>query len=99
MYISLEQAKQHLNIEDNFTLDDEYILGLIAAAEQAVRVHVNEDFDKLAENNGGCFPVPLQQAMLIAIGTWYQRREALGNNLELPLSYTYLIRLYQNWDQ
>lgn len=98
MYISLEQAKKHLNIEDSFTLDDEYILGLIAAAEAAVQVHVNEGFDTLAENNGGCLPAPLEQAMLIAIGTWYQRREALGNNLELPLSYTYLIRLYQNWD-
>ena len=98
MYISLDRAKQHLLIEESFHDDDEYIVNLINAAEQAVRVHVNEDFDTLAEANGGCLPAPLEQAMLIAIGTWYQRREALGNNLELPLSYTYLIRLYQNWN-
>ena len=96
MYISLEQAKAHLNIVD-FDGDDEYILGLIAAAEQAVRVHVNEDFDTLAEANGGCLPAPLEQAMLIAIGTWYQRREALGNSAELPLSMRYLIDLYRNY--
>lgn len=98
MYISLDQAKKHLNIEPDFTDDDEYILGLIAAAEQAVRVHVNEDYDKLAENNGGCLPAPLEQAMLIAIGNWYQNREPLGTkNAALPFNYQYLIDLYRNY--
>ena len=98
MYISLDYAKKHLNIEDSFTEDDEYILGLIAAAEQAVRVHENEDFDTLAENNGGCLPTPLLQAMLIAIGNWYQNREPLGTrNAALPFNYEYLISLYRNY--
>lgn len=98
MYIDLDYAKKHLNIEPDFTEDDEYILGLIDMAEKAVRVHVNEDFDTLAEKNGGCFPTPLLQAMLLMIGNMYQNREPLGNRAELPLSYTYLIRLYQNWN-
>ena len=99
MYISLDQAKQHLNIMPDFVLDDEYILGLIEAAEQAVRVHVNEDFDTLAESNGGCLPSPLIQAMLIAIGNWYQYREPLGTrNLALPFNYQYLIDLYRNYN-
>lgn len=98
MYIDLDYAKKHLNIEPDFTEDDEYILGLIDMAEKAVRVHVNEDFDTLAEKNGGCFPTPLLQAMLLMIGNMYQNREPLGNRVELPLSYTYLIRLYQNWN-
>lgn len=97
MYISLDQAKAHLNILPDFTEDDEYILGLIEAAEQAVRVHVNEDFDKLAENNGGCLPAPLEQAMLLMIGNFYQNREPLGNRTELPLSMRYLIDLYRNY--
>ena len=98
MYISLDYAKKHLNIEDSFTEDDEYILGLIAAAEQAVRVHVNEDFDTLAEANGGCLPAPLEQAMLLAIGNWYQNREPLGTrNATLPFNYEYLISLYRNY--
>lgn len=98
MYIDLDYAKKHLNIEPSFVDDDEYILGLIDMAEKAVRVHVNEDFDTLAEKNGGCFPTPLLQAMLLMIGNMYQNREPLGNRAELPLSYTYLIRLYQNWN-
>ena len=98
MYIDLDYAKKHLNIEPDFTEDDEYILGLIDMAEHAVRVHVNEDFDKLAEENGGCLPTPLLQAMLLMIGNMYQNREPIGKGVELPLSYVYLIRLYQNWE-
>ena len=97
MYIELDRAKQHLNILPDFVDDDEYILNLIAAAEQAVRVHVNEDFDKLAEANGGCLPAPLEQAMLLMIGNMYQNREPLGNRTELPLSMRYLIDLYRNY--
>lgn len=98
MYIDLDYAKKHLNIEPDFTEDDEYILGLIDVAEQAVRVHVNEDFDTLAENNGGCLPSPLSQAMLLMIGNMYQNREILGTrNLELPMSARYLIDLYRNY--
>jgi uncharacterized phage protein (predicted DNA packaging) len=96
--ITLDQAKKHLNLEPDFVEDDEYILGLISMAEQAVRVHVNEDFDKLAEDNGGCFPAPLQQAMLLMIGNMYQNREPLGTrNAALPFNYQYLINLYQNY--
>lgn len=98
MYIDLDTAKKHLNIEPSFLDDDEYILGLIDVSEQAVRVHTNEDFAKLAEENGGCLPAPISQAMLLLLGSLYQNREPIGKGMELPLSYTYLIRLYQNWD-
>lgn len=98
MYIELDIAKKHLNIEPDFVDDDEYILGLIDMAEQAVRVHVNEDFDTLAEQNGGCLPSPLSQAMLLMIGNMYQNREPLGTrNAELPFNYRYLIDLYRNY--
>lgn len=98
MYIDIDTAKKHLNIEPDFTEDDEYILGLISMAEQAVRVHVNEDFDVLAESNGGCLPTPLIQAMLLMVGNMYQNREPLGTkNLALPFNYQYLIDLYRNY--
>lgn len=99
MYIELDIAKKHLNIEPDFTEDDEYILGLIDMAEQAVRVHVNEDFDTIAEQNGGCLPAPLLQAMLLMIGNMYQNREPLGTrNQALPFNYQYLIDLYRNYE-
>lgn len=100
MYITLELAKKHLNVEQDYTLDDEYILGLIEAAEQAVRVHVNEDLEGLAEKNGCELPAPLLQAMLLMIGNLYQNREIVGNKvLALPFNYQYLISLYQNFNR
>lgn len=99
MYIQLDLAKKHLNIEEDFTEDDEYILSLIEVAESAVRVHVNEDFASIAEKNGGCLPPPILQAVLLMIGNLYTNREPLGTNQqELPLSYQYLIDLYKNYN-
>lgn len=99
MYIPLDLAKKHLNLEEDFVEDDEYILGLISVAEQAVRVHVNEDFDVLAESNGGCLPTPILQAALLMVGNMYQNREPIGTKEKsLPFNYQYLIDLYRNYE-
>lgn len=93
-------VKKHLNLESSYTEDDEYILALIDAAEAAVRVHVNEDLDSIAEKNGGCIPTPIFQAMLLQIGNLYQNREIVGSKTTaLPFSYQYLIDLYRNYNQ
>lgn len=99
MYIQLDLAKKHLNIEEDFTEDDEYILSLIEVAESAVRVHINEDFASIAEKNGGCLPPPILQAVLLMIGNMYQNREPIGTkNQALPFNYQYLIDLYRNYN-
>ena len=99
MYIQLDLAKKHLNIEEDFTEDDEYILSLIEVAESAVRVHINEDFASIAEKNGGCLPPPILQAVLLMIGNMYQNREPIGTkNQALPYNYQYLIDLYRNYN-
>ena len=42
-YIALEQAKQHLIIDETYTVDDDYIRMLIEAAEITVAKDVCED--------------------------------------------------------
>ena len=99
MYIQLDLAKKHLNIEDDFIEDDEYILSLIEVAESAVRVHINVDFASIAEKNGGVLPPPILQAALLMVGNLYTNREPLGTKQqELPLNYQYLIDLYKNYN-
>lgn len=96
--LDLEIVKQHLNLEPDYVEDDEYLLQLISVAEQAVMVHVNEDENTLEENNGGCFPTPLTQAMLLMIGQLYAHREIVGTKTSaLPRNYDYLIDLYRNY--
>lgn len=99
MYLDLDVVKKHLNLESSFTEDDEYLLMLIDVAEQTVRVHVNEDLEKIAEKSGdGCLPTPLFQAMLLQIGNLYQNREIVGaKTTALPFGYQYLIDLYRNY--
>lgn len=99
MYIPLDLAKKHLNLEADYHDDDEYILGLISVAEESVRVHVNEEFSTIAERNGGAIPTPLFQAMLLLIGSMYRVREPEGKvTTKMPFGYQYLIELYKNWD-
>ena len=100
MYIPLDLAKKHLNIEDSFTDDDQYIVGLIEAAEESVRTHVNEDLESIAAKNGGCIPTPLFHAMLLMVGNLYQNREIVGSKtVALPFNYQYLIDLYRNYNR
>lgn len=99
MYITLDMAKKHLNLESSFTEDDEYILGLIEAAESAVEVHVNESLEEIASKNEGCLPTPLLHASLLMIGNLYQNREIVGaKTAQLPFNYRYLIDLYRNYN-
>lgn len=98
-YITLDLAKKHLNLENDFIEDDEYILGLISAAEDAVEKHVNRDLDALAEENGGCLPAPILQAMLLMVENLYQNRGIVGTHTDnLTRSYDYLIDLYRNYN-
>ena len=98
-YITLETAKQHLNLEPDYNLDDEYIKTIIEVAEQAVEVHVNEDLKAIVEEKGE-LPKPLLQAMLLMIGNLYQNREMVApmKVKELPFNYQYLIDLYKNYN-
>ena len=99
MYLALDLVKHHLNLESSFTEDDQYIMALIDVAEQAVKVHVNEDLETIAEKNGGCIPTPIFQAMLLQIGNLYQNREIVGaKTTALPFGYQYLIDLYRNYN-
>ena len=99
MYLELDIVKNHLNLESSYTEDDQYILQLMDAAEEAVRVHVNEDLAIIAEKNGGCLPSPLLQAMLLQVGNLYQNREIIGQKtVALPFAYQYLIDLYRNYN-
>ena len=41
MYITINQAKKHLQIDESFKEDDEYILMLIKVAEDSVSQHLD----------------------------------------------------------
>lgn len=102
MYLTLEQAKKHLNLETEFTDDDNYITSLIQVAEAAVELHINQKLKDIVADNGGDLPLPLLHAILLMIGNFYANREAVSMNgkaSEIPLSYRYLVDFYRKYSE
>lgn len=98
MYIQLYQVKKHLNIDEDFHDDDEYLMSLVEVAEKVVEKNIDTNLKKL-EDGDGFIPSPLIQAMLLLIGNFYANREsvAFASTSEVPQSYNYLIDLYRNY--
>ena len=98
MYISLAKCKKHLNIDPDFTEDDNYIMSLVEVAEEIVQRHIGHRFEDILVD--GQLPMALQHAMLLFIGTMYANRESVtfGSASELPLSYNYILQLFENYD-
>lgn len=98
MYIQLYEIKKHLNINEDFHDDDEYLVSLEEVAEKVVETNIDTKLVKL-EDGDGEIPSPLKQAMLLLIGNFYANREsvAFAMSTEVPHSYRYLIDLYRDY--
>ena len=98
-HLTLKLIKEHLNLDNDFTMDDEYLSMLGDVVEKVVERHIDDSFAYLANTNGGHLPAPLIQAMLLLLGTYYANREhiAFNANYEVGNSYTFLIDLYRNY--
>ena len=100
MYLQLYQIKKHLNIEEGFHDDDEYLVDLAVVAQKVVEKHIDCNLSDL-ENERGLIPAPLIHAMLLFIGDMYQSRESVAftGATELPLSFNYLLSLYKDYSK
>lgn len=96
MYVTLEEAKDHIRVD--FDDDDIYIESLIEVSEAAIANEINEDFADILE--GGELPKPLKQAILLLIGQLYNQREPvlIGSSVvKIPYTLEMLIAPYKNW--
>lgn len=93
MYITKNEAKRHLNIDEDFHDDDELILTYIQIAEDAVEKHLDRDL-KDCTKNGLLFP-NIKGAILLLVGTYYANREnvTFGKPQEVPFTLKYLLQL------
>lgn len=100
MYVTLEQAKAHLNVESSFTEDDAYITSLIGVAEDKVAKELCVSVDDLETLDGGeGIPYPIYQAILLSIGTYYRFREDITTveTKRLVQGALYLIQMYRDY--
>lgn len=97
MYITLKLAKKHLQIDDDFKDDDEYLLMLIQVAEDAVAQTLDVPLASLLK--GGVLPKSVTHSILLLIGNLYANREPVSYSTVAKVPYTieYLLGLYKHY--
>ena len=98
MYVTLETAKKHLNIDESFTDDDSYISLLMKAAEDAVSKHIDKPLVEL-EDSKGELPPAILHSILLLIGNLYGNREpvAYTSVIKVPYTLEYLLGFYKHY--
>lgn len=92
MEITIDELKQHLNIEPDYHGEDSYLQSLIDAAKVVVQKHICDSIDGKSEGQ-----LPLAHAVKLLVGTWYMNRESLSNLQRGNHSYEYILSLYKNY--
>ena len=94
-FVTMEMIKTHLNIEQEFKLEDNYLMHLRDVSFQVVQNHICSD---LATLNG--HKETIGHAMLLLIGTLYLQRESIGTSSmkECPHTLEYILSLYKNYN-
>lgn len=97
--LDLELIKKHLNIDSEFTEDDDYLLMLKDVAVSVIERHIDHDLSDLSVD--GELPKPIQQAALLYIGNMYASRESIAftSATEIPFAYDYLLSLYKDYSK
>lgn len=98
MYLELDKIKKHLNIDADFTDDDEYIMFLAQVAEDMVQKHIDNDFSEIIAEEGA-LPNALLHAMLLYIGNMYANRESISYSAtyEIPQTLSYILQAYRSY--
>lgn len=93
MEITVDELKQHLNIEKEWNGDNQYLQSLLDAAKVVVQKHICDSIDGVKEGE----QIPLLHAIKLLVGTWYMNRESLSNLNKGNHSYEYILSLYKNY--
>ncbi len=99
MYIDNVITKKHLNIDESWVEDDEYIKALCKAAECAVENHIQRPLSEIADVSTGKLPAAVNHAILLLVGHFYANRESVSfaAGSTVPLAYEYLLQPYKSY--
>lgn len=94
--VSLALFKKHVRADD-FADDDVYLEHLLTAAEESVITATNRTVEELTDGNGGKFPTPLIQAIMMLAAHWYNQRESVSSVQmhEVPDALQALVKPYR----
>lgn len=98
MFIDTVILKKHLNIDEDYISDDEYLKALCKAAECAVENHIARPLSEIVDEHGR-LPAAVKHAILLLVGHFYANRESVSfaTASEIPLAYQYLLQPYKSY--
>jgi uncharacterized phage protein (predicted DNA packaging) len=77
MILTLEEAKAHCRVDEDYTGDDSYIEGLIPVAETDIANRIK--YDSLDEAfPDGNIPAPVKHAAKLILAHYYENREPVA---------------------
>ena len=99
MYTTLEKIKAHLNIDSDYTQDDEYLVTLASACESAVAKRLNIKSLGCLMTEQGYLPEDVSHAVLLMIGNFYANREpvAYGTAVKIPYTLDFLFDINKSY--
>ena len=97
MYVTLDEAKKHLNIDKSFMEDDAYIGALINVAEDSISQHLDIALEDLVVD--AALPFAIKHSILLMVGNLYANREptAFSQVVKVPYTLEYLLGLYKHY--
>lgn len=92
LYVSVEEAKQHLNIDAIIKQDDAIIKSMCEVAQDAIEMHLNRPLTELEVAPGKLKPA-VNHAIKLMIGSLYTNREASSPTkmVEVPYTVSFLL--------
>lgn len=96
--LDLELIKTHLNVDKDYTEEDDYIMHLESVAVELVQRHIDRTLDDIIKEEGA-IPQPLLHTMLLIIGNFYANRESIAYSpvYELPSTLKYILSMYRDY--
>lgn len=103
LYITLDLAKKHLNVDSDYHEDDGLIMFYLKAAQDTVQHHIDCDLEDLvvvSEDGREDLPPTVTAAILLYTGTLYAQRESIsyGSVSNVEFTFDYLLSLYKNYN-
>jgi len=104
-YTTVAELKQHLNIEAEFILDDNYLLELISVSEMAVSDYLNGGLSGstttfIVDNvEVVALPKTIKHACMLMAAHLYSNRTlvSFAQAYELPYTFKFLLNPYRNF--
>lgn len=104
MFLTLKEIKKHLNIDEDFNEDNDYLNYLYEVCIEAIQKHIDRTLEEVCEkeeiiitNEDGeeetsynlVLPTPLKHGLLLLIGDLYANRESQAFTNVVELPLSY----------